>query len=110
MDTPWDSILVQDFYKQIEIRENVIIFGADKKSSVHIDNKNKDILCLGEVKTQGLDHTALTAAAKYHINFTQSRKSFVLSLQFKAKEAEMKSYPLCLVNISKDFTLSNMKN
>ena len=29
--------------------------------------------------------------------------------QFKAKVSETKSYPLYLVNISKDFTLSNMK-
>ena len=33
-------------------------------SSVHIDNKNKDILILGEGQTQGLDDTALTAEAK----------------------------------------------
>ena len=29
---------------------------------------------------QGLDHTTLTAEAKYPINFTQPRKIFVLSL------------------------------
>ena len=39
-------------------------------SFVHIDDKNKDILILGE----GLDHIILTAKAKYPINFTQSRK------------------------------------
>ena len=33
-------------------------------SSVHIDNKNKDILILGEGQTQGLDDTALTSEAK----------------------------------------------
>ena len=27
--------------------KNVIIFGADVSSSIHIDNKNKDILILG---------------------------------------------------------------
>ena len=27
--------------------KNVIIFGADVSSSMHIDNKNKDILILG---------------------------------------------------------------
>ena len=36
---------------------NVIIFGADMSSSVHIDDKNKDILILGEGPTQGLDDT-----------------------------------------------------
>ena len=33
--------------------KNVIIFGADMRSTVHIDNKNKDILILGEGQTQG---------------------------------------------------------
>ena len=49
---------------------NVIIFGTDMSSSVHIDNKNKDILILGEGTTQGLDDTTLTAEVKYPINFT----------------------------------------
>ena len=44
--------------------ENVIIFRADMSSFVHIDNKNKDILILGEGPTQGLDDTTLTAEAK----------------------------------------------
>ena len=35
--------------------ENVIIFGADMSLSVHIDNKNKEILILGGGLTQGLD-------------------------------------------------------
>ena len=38
---------------------------------MHIDNKNKDILIIGEGPTQGLDDTVLTAEAKYPINFTQ---------------------------------------
>ena len=54
--------------------KNVIIFGADMSSSVHIENKNKDVLTLGEGPTQGLDDTTLTAEAKYPIHFTQSRK------------------------------------
>ena len=33
-------------------------------SSVHIDNKNKDIKILGEGLTQGLDNVTLTAEAK----------------------------------------------
>ena len=40
--------------------KNLNIFGADKSSSVHIDNKNKDILIIGERPTQGLDDTTLT--------------------------------------------------
>ena len=95
-------------------------------SSVHVDNKGKDILMLGEGPTQGLDDTTLTAEAKYPINFTQSGKRFVSSLhyngsdsflfvnatkvyQFKAKNSEIKDYALCLGNISKDFTINNVK-
>ena len=94
---------------------------------MHIDNKNKDILILGEETTRGLDDTILTAEAKYAINFTQSGKRFVLSLhyngsssflfvnatkiyQFKARDFEIKDYTLCLGNISKDFTINNLKN
>ena len=40
--------------------QNVLIFGADMSSSLHIDNKKKDILVLGKWPTQGLEHT-LTA-------------------------------------------------
>ena len=60
--------------------KNVIIFGADMSSSVHVDNKGKDILILGEGPTQELNDMTLTAEAKYPINFTQSKKRFVLSL------------------------------
>ena len=48
-------------------------------SSVPMDNKNKDILILGEGPTQGLDDTTLTAHPKYHIHFTQV--SYLLMLQ-----------------------------
>ena len=39
------------------IGKNVIIFEADMRLSVYIDNKNKDTLILGEGPTQGLDDT-----------------------------------------------------
>ena len=48
----------------------VITFGDDMSSSVHIDDKVKVILILGEVPTQGLDDTTLTAEAIYPINLT----------------------------------------
>ena len=51
-------------------------------SSVHIDNKNKDILVLGEGTTQGLNNTTMTAEYKYPINFIQSGKRFVLGLDY----------------------------
>ena len=49
--------------------KNVIIFGTDMSSFVHIDNNYEDILILGEELTQRLDGTTLTAEAKYPVNF-----------------------------------------
>ena len=46
-------------------------------SSVHIDNKNKDILILCKGPTQGLDNTILTAEAEYSTNFTEERKKYL---------------------------------
>ena len=93
-------------------------------SYVHIDNKQKDMLILGEGPTQELDNTMLTTEVVYPFSCTQQNKRFVLSLHyngrnsfmffnainlFKAKNSEIKDYALCLVNISKDFTTNNMK-
>ena len=50
--------------------------GDYMSSSVHIDDKGKDILILGEGSAQGLDDTTLTAEAIYPINFTQANKIF----------------------------------
>ena len=102
--------------------QNVLIFGADISSSTHIDNKKKDILVLGKVPTQGLEHT-LTAEKMCSINFTVTKKKFCLSLHyngpnsylfvngtFKAKDSKIiASSPLCLGNISKDWPVDNMK-
>ena len=52
------------------MRKNVIIFEASMILPVHIDNKNKDIIILGDEPTEGLDDTTLTAEAKYPFNFT----------------------------------------
>ena len=93
---------------------------------MHIDHKGKDILILGKGPTQGLNITMLTAEAQYSINFTQPNKKFILILhynksnsflfinatkifQFKAKNSEIENYALCLGNISKDFTINDMK-
>ena len=45
-------------------------------SSVHIDNKTKDILIIGEGPTQGLDNTTLTAEAEYSIIYSRSQRKF----------------------------------
>ena len=85
----------------------------------------KDILVLGKGPTQGLEHT-LTAEKMYPINFTVTKKKFCLSLhyngensylfangkkivKFKAKDSEILVSPICLRNISKDWSADNMK-
>ena len=106
--------------------KNVIIFGVDMSSSVHVDNKKKDILILDEGPTQELDNTTLIAEKKYSINFTEYNKKFCLCLhcngansylfvngtevhKFKEKDSEIKATLLCLGNISKTFSVDNMK-
>ena len=49
-------------------------------SSIHVVNKEKDILILGEEPTQGLGDTTLTAEAEYPINFPKSNERFVSTL------------------------------
>ena len=44
--------------------KNVVIFGAEMSSSVHIDKKKKDILILGKNPTDGLHDTKLTEEDK----------------------------------------------
>ena len=94
-------------------------------SSPHIDDREKDILILGKGPAQGLEHT-LTAEKLYSVNFTKENTKFCLSLhyngansylfvngtkiiKFKAKDSEIVAYPLSLGNISKDFSVDNMK-
>ena len=104
---------------------NVIIFGVDTSSSVHVDNTKKDIFILDKGPMQELEHT-LTAEKIYSINFTGHNKKFCLSLhcngansylfvngkeihKFKAKDSEIVAAPLCLGNISKDWSADHMK-
>ena len=94
-------------------------------SSARIDNKKKDILVLGKGPTQGLEH-ALTAEKMYSIHFTVTKNKFCLSLRyngadsylfvngkkilkFKAKDSAIVATPLYLGNISKDWSVNNMK-
>ena len=57
--------------------QNVIIFGVDMSSSIHIDNKKKYILEVGKGPTQGLEST-LTAEKMYSVNFTVTKKEILL--------------------------------
>ena len=91
---------------------------------MHIDNKKKDILVLDKGPTQGLNDTKIIAEAKYSINFTESGARFVINLHYNVsnrflsfnaakiyqlKGSEVKPYLLCLGNITKDFSVANMK-
>ena len=67
--------------------KNVIISGADMNSTVHIDNKGKDILILGDGPTQRLVGTTFTAEARYSMNFTQSNRTFCLSLDYNGSSS-----------------------
>ena len=58
--------------------KNVIIFEGDMSSSVHIDNKKKDISIFGKGPTQRLDDTMLTAKAQYSVNFARANRKFCL--------------------------------
>ena len=95
-------------------------------SSIHVDSKGKDILILGKGQTQGLGEHSLTAEKMYSINFSKDNTKFCLSLhysgansylfvngieiiKFKAKDSKIVASPLCLGNISKDWSTDNMR-
>ena len=96
-------------------------------SSVHVDNKGKDILILGKGPTQGLGEHSLTAEKMHSVNFTDNGDKYCLSLhyngansylfvngteiiKFKTKDSNIVARPLCLGNISKDWSVDNMKD
>ena len=106
--------------------ENVIIFTVDMGLSTKIDDKGKEILILGKNPTQGLRENSLSAEKMYSIDFTKFNTKFCLSLhynasnsylfvngteihKFTAKDFIIFPYNLCLGNVSKDFSASNMK-
>ena len=53
------------------------MFGADMSSSVHANNKTKDILVLGEGLTQGLNDTTLTAEKNIQLILLKATQNFV---------------------------------
>ena len=93
--------------------------------SPYLDSKKKYILILGHGPTKGLEHT-VTAEKMYSIDFTKKKIIFFLSfhynransfffvngteiIKFKAKDSGIVATPLCLGNISKAFSVDNMK-
>ena len=102
----------------------MIIFRADLSSSTYANNRANNILVLGKDFIQGINDTTIYAEKMYLTNFTVYGKKVCLSLhynsdnsylfvngrqivKFKAKDSEMVPYPLCLGNISKDFSITN---
>ena len=80
--------------------QNVVIFVVDMNSSIHVDNKGKDILILGKGPTQGLGEHSLTAEKMYLINLSKDNIRFCLSFH------TMEQIVICLVMAQK---LLNLK-
>ena len=93
-------------------------------SSLHVDNRKQDILICS--KGPELDDATFTAEKEYSINFTEQHKKVCISLnynrvisyifangveiyKFESKYSEINAAPLCLGNISKDFSVDNIK-
>ena len=95
-------------------------------NSSHANNRKNNILVLGKDFKQRINNTPLYAEKFYSINSTENNKKICLSLHydeansylfvngtetinFKAKDSEIVANQLCLGNISKDFSVDNMK-
>ena len=108
------------------ICRNVVIFGVNMSLSIHVDNKGKCILILGKDLTQGFGEHSLNAETFYLVNFTELNKIFCLRLhyngansylfvnvkeihKFQANGSEIVATPLSVGNISKDWSVDNMK-
>ena len=95
-------------------------------SSSNTGNKEKDILILGKGLTRVLSEQSSSAEKMYSISFTNTNTKFCLNLhyngtnsylfvngtevhKFTAKDSEIDPYNLCLGNISKDFSTSNIE-
>ena len=86
-------------------------------SSVHVDNKKKDILIPGQGPTQGLNGTALILLQMkqcfgFRLQYNGANSYLFVNgteiIRFKAKGSEIVANPLCLGNISEDFSKDNM--
>ena len=75
-----------------------VIFGVDNSSSRHNDNREKDVLVLGEGPTDRSDDTT-TAESKYSINITKSRKKICLSLRFNVVNSFLYTDSVKIVNV-----------
>ena len=106
----------------------VITFGVDMRSSTKIDNRKKDILILSKGPAKQFEHTlSVEKCIQLILQSKINNEKFCLSLhynrgnsylfvngeeihKFKAKDSEIVATPLCLGNISKDWSVDNMKS
>ena len=105
---------------------NVLIFGADMSFSVHTTNRANHIYLMGTGLTQGINDTTIYAGKNFYRNFTDFRKTFVLSLhyngdnnylfvngkqelKFKAKTDQLVKEKLCIGNLSDQWTTSELE-
>ena len=106
---------------------NVLIFGVHENSLVHANNKANNIYVMGDPFVKGIKGTTLYAEKIYKTNFSESNKTFVLSLhyngddsylfvngkqelKFKAKDNQIVKEILCLGNISDDWLATDVTN
>ena len=95
-------------------------------SSTHATNTANNILALRKAFIQGINNITIYAEKIYSINFSATGRRFYLSLhynrgnsylfvnvremiKFKAKDSEIVANPLCLGDVSNDFSESNLK-
>ena len=67
-------------------------------SSVHANNKTKNILVLGKDVIQGLDNTKVYAEKLYSVNFTKTNTKFCLSLHYNGANSYYLSMAQKLLN------------
>ena len=58
-------------------------------SSVHVDDKGKDILILEKGPTQRLGEHSLSAEKMYSINFSKLNTKFCLSLHYNGADTDL---------------------
>ena len=104
-----------NFYRTTNAK-NVIIFGIDMSSSIHVTNRANNIYVIGKDFIQGINDTTIYAEKLFHNNFTEFGVKFVLSLhyngdnsylfangrqelKFKAKDDQIINEKLCLRNL-----------
>ena len=93
------------------------------KFSVHATNRANNIYVMGEALIQGVNDTTIYTEKNLYRNFTDSDKTFVLSLhyngdnsylfvngrqelKFKAKNNQIIKKKICLGNLSSEWTTS----